>query len=115
MITNELGLFGAAGVVLVVPAVRRARLPGRRAGGGRVLEAAGRRADGGVRAAGVRDRGRRHAGDPADRRDPAVRQLRRQLDRRQLRAARAAADGVPAGARAARRGAARWSASGRSA
>ena len=42
---------------------------------------------------------------PLTGRDAAVRQLRRQLDRRQLRAAGAAADGLRAGARAARRAA----------
>ena len=42
-----------------------------------VLEAAGHRPDRGVRAAGLRDRRRRHARDPADRRDAAVHLLRR--------------------------------------
>ena len=102
VITNELGLFGAAGVVLVYLLFAERGFRGRGAGRGRLLEAAGGRPDGRVRPAGVRDRGRRHAGDPADRRDAAVRQLRRQLDRRQLRAAGAAADGLPGGARAAR-------------
>ena len=74
-----------------LPAVRRARLQGRDAGPRLVLQAAGRRAGRGVRAAGVRDRRRRDAGDPADRRHAALRLLRRLLDRRQLRAARAAA------------------------
>ena len=50
-----------------LPAVRRARLPGRDACRGRLLEAARDGPHGGVRAAGVRDRRRRHAGDPADR------------------------------------------------
>ena len=47
-----------------------------------------------VRAAGVRDRRRRDARDPADRRDAAVRVLRRLVDPRELRAARAAAAGL---------------------
>ena len=42
----------------------------------RLLEAARRRADGGVRAAGVRDRRGRHARDPAHRRNASVRLLR---------------------------------------
>src|SRR5205823_688939 len=54
------------------------------------LHAARGRAHRGLRAPGVRDRRRRDAGDPADRRHAPVRLLRRQLDRRQLHPRRAA-------------------------
>ena len=82
-----------------LPDGRRARLQDRDARAGLVLEAARGRADRGLRAAGVRDRRRRDEGDPADRRDAAVRLLRRLLDRRELRAARAAAARSPTGRR----------------
>ena len=75
-----------------LPAVRLPRLQDRHAGQRRLLEAAGHRAHRRVRPAGVRDRGRGHAGDPADRRDAALRLLRRQLDRGQHGPARAALD-----------------------
>ena len=71
VITNELGLFGAGAVLLDLPAVRRSAASRRRCSRATLLEAARGRADGGVRAAGVRDRRRRHARDPADRRDAA--------------------------------------------
>ena len=91
VITNELGLFGASGGARRLPAVRLSRLQDRDPGPRLVLDAAGRRPVDGVRAAGVRDRRRRHARDPAHRRDAAVHLLRRLLDRGQLRAAGAAA------------------------
>ena len=74
-----------------LPADRRPRLQDRAARQRRLLEAAGDRADRGLLDPGLRDHRRRHPGDPADRRHPALHQLRRQLDRRQLRAAGAAA------------------------
>ena len=63
-----------------VPAARVPRLQDRDARHGRLLEAARRRPDERARAAGVRDRRRRHPRDPAHRRHPAARLLRRQLD-----------------------------------
>src|SRR6059036_532021 len=73
------------------------------AGERRLLEAAGDRADRGLRDPGLRDHRRGDAGDPADRGDAALHQLRRQLDRRQLRAAGAAAAGLRSGAARGRR------------
>ena len=75
-----------------LPAARVPRPAHGAVGGRRLLEAARHRAHVGARHPGVRDRGRRHARDPADRRDAAVRLLRRQLDRGQHGAARAAPD-----------------------
>ena len=86
-----------------LPADHRPRLQGRAARQRRLLEAAGDRADRGLRDPGVRDHRRRHPGDPADRRHPALRLLRRQLDRRQLRPAGAAAAGHRPGAAGSRR------------
>ena len=91
VITDELGLFGAAAVLLtyllfVARGFKTAMLA--RDSFSKLL-AAGLTRD--VRAAGVRDRRRGHAGDPADRRDAAVHLLRRLVDHRQLRAAGAAA------------------------
>ena len=74
-----------------LPAVHLPWLQDRDAGPRLVLDAAGGRAVDGVRAPGVRDRGRGHAGDPPHRRDAAVHLLRRRVDRGQLRAAGAAA------------------------
>ena len=74
-----------------LPDVRGAGVQDRAARQRRLLEAARDRPDRGGRDPGVRDHRRRHQGDPADRRHPAVHQLRRQLDRRQLRPPRAAA------------------------
>ena len=91
LIVNELGLFGACGRDPDLRADRRPRVQDRGDGPRRLLEAARGRADGGLRAPGVRDHRRRHQGDPADRRHPAVRQLRRQLGGRQHGPARAAA------------------------
>ena len=85
-----------------VPAAGRARLQGGADLRRLVLEAAGHRPHRGAGAAGVRDRRRRHARDPADRRHAAVRLLRRLLDRRQLRAGRAAAADLRPGAAARR-------------
>ena len=85
LIVNEVGLFGASAVVLtyLLIAARgfKIALLGRR----RLLEAARHRPHRRLRDPGLRDHRRRHAGDPADRRHPALHQLRRQLDRRQLR------------------------------
>ena len=94
VIVNELGLDRRVRRALHLPAGRRARLQDRHARARLVLQAAGHRADGGLRAAGLRDRRRRHQGDPADRRDAAVHLLRRLVDPRELRAARAAAAGL---------------------
>ena len=85
-----------------LPAVRLPRLQDRAHRQRRLLEAAGHRAHLGARAPGVRDRRRRHARDPAHRRDAAVRLLRRQLDRREHGAAGAAPDRVRPRARRAR-------------
>ncbi len=87
VITDELGLFGGGRRAAHLPAVRMARVQGRAAGARLVLDADGRRAHGHVRATGVRDRRRRHARDPAHRRDAALHLLRRVLDRGQLRVA----------------------------
>ena len=94
VIVNELGLFGACGLLLVYLLFVARGFKTAHGGRRRLLEAAGGRADRGVRAPGVRDRRRRDQGDPADRRDAAVRVLRRQLDRGQHGAAGAAADRV---------------------
>ena len=105
VIVNELGLIGACAVLLHLPAGRRARLQDRHARARLVLQAAGHRADRGLRAAGLRHRRRRHARHPADRRDAALHLLRRLVDPGQLRAARAAAADLrpraPRGGRAA--------------
>ena len=103
VIANELGLVGACGLILVymLLAERGFRTATLASDSFSKLLAAGpeRR----LRAPGVRDRRRRHARDPADRRHAAVRLLRRLLDPRQLRPARAAAAGLrpraPAGGR----------------
>ena len=92
VLTNEAGLFGAAGLIgvyllLVYRGLRTALSAG---DGFSKLLATG--PHGGARDPGVRDRGRRHARDPADRRDAAVRLLRRQLDRGEHGAAGAAPD-----------------------
>ena len=92
VIVNEIGLFGACGLLLVYLLFVGPRVQDGHGGRRRLLQAAGRGAERGVRAAGVRDRGRRDQGHPADRRDAAVRVLRRQLDRGQHDAAGAAAD-----------------------
>ena len=99
VIVNDLGLVGGCRAARDLPADRRARLQDRDAGHRLVLEAARHGPDGGDGAAGVRDRRRRHARDPADRRDAAVRVLRRLLDRGQLHPARAAAGDLQPGAR----------------
>ena len=61
VIVNELGLFGAAGAARRLPAVHPPRLQDGDDLRRRLRQAARHRADGGVRAAGVRDRRRRHA------------------------------------------------------
>ena len=73
-----------------LPADRGPRLQDRPARRRRLLEAAGDRTHRGLRDPGLRHHRRRHQGDPADRRHPALHQLRRQLDRRQLRPPRPA-------------------------
>ena len=60
----------------------------------RLLEAARHRPHRRLRDPGLRHRRRSHPGDPADRRHPALHQLRRQLDRRQLRPPGTAVAGV---------------------
>jgi hypothetical protein len=77
-----------------LPADHRPRLQGGAARQRRLLEAAGDRPHRGLRDPGLRDHRRRHPGDPADRRHPALRLLRRQLDRRQLRPPGPAAPGL---------------------
>ncbi len=90
LIVNELGLFGAYRAGPRLPARHGPRLQDRSARRRRLLEAARDRADRRLRDPGLRDHRRRHPRDPADRGHPALRQLRRQLDRRQLRPARPA-------------------------
>ena len=91
VITNELGLAGACGLLLVYLMVVERGFKIAMLAQRLVLQAAGGRPDLRLRAAGVRDRRRRDEGHPAHRRDAAVRLLRRLLDRGQLRPARAAA------------------------
>ena len=91
VIVNELGLVGAVGAAARLPAVRRSAASRSRCSRATRSPSCWPRADRGLRAAGVRDRRRRHARDPADRRDAAVRLLRRLVDRGELRAAGAAA------------------------
>ena len=91
VITNELGLVGACGLLGVYLLVIQRGFKIAALAGDSLLQAAGHRADRGVRPAGVRDRRRRDQGDPAHRRDAAVRLLRRLLDPGQLRPAGAAA------------------------
>ena len=91
VITNELGLAGAAALLLVylLFVARGLKIAALARDSFSKLLATGpvvRRRD-----AGVRDRRRRHARDPADRRHAAVRRLRRLVGRDELRAARAAA------------------------
>ena len=100
VITDELGLFGAAAVLLayllfISRGFKTAMLA---RDSFSTLLATGLTC--GVRAAGVRDRRRRHARDPADRRHAAVHLLRRLVDRGQLRAAGAAAAGLRSSAEA---------------
>ena len=103
VLVNEAGLFGAAGVLgaYLLFAYRGFKTATVANDGFSKLLAVG--PDRGVRAAGVRDRRRRHPRDPADRRDAAVRLLRRQLDRREHGPARAAADRLRPRARGALR------------
>ena len=100
VITDELGLFGAAAVLVtyLLFVARGFKTAVLARDSFSTLLAAG--PVGGARAAGVRDRRRCHARDPADRRDAAVHLLRRLVDHRQLRAAGAAAAGVRPGAEA---------------
>ena len=74
-----------------LPADLGPRLQDRPARRRRLLEAARHRPHRRLRDPGLRHHRRRHPGDPADRRHPALHQLRRQLDRRQLRPPGAAA------------------------
>ncbi|CAA9502178.1 MAG: FtsW-like cell division membrane protein CA_C0505, partial [uncultured Solirubrobacterales bacterium] len=66
------------------PAHRPARLQGGDARPGRLLQAPGRRADERLRPAGLRDRRRRDEAHPPHRRHPALRVLRRLVDRGEL-------------------------------
>ena len=91
VITDELGLFGAAAVLITYLLFVARGFKTAVHGPGLVLDADGRRPVGGVRPAGVRDRRRRDPGHPADRRDAALHLLRRLLDRGQLRPAGVAA------------------------
>ena len=94
VITDELGLFGAVAVLitylLFVARGFKTALLARDS----FSDSAGHRTQRDVRAAGVRDRGRRHARDPPDRRDAAVHLLRRLLNRGQPRAGGAPAAGL---------------------
>ncbi len=83
VIVSDLGLFGGAGVVAVYALItaRGFKIAVMARDGFSKLLAAG--PDGRVRPPGGGDHRRRRAVDPADRRDPAVRQLRRQLGDRQ--------------------------------
>ena len=94
LITNEIGLFGAVALIVVylLFAARGFKTALIAGDGFSKLLAAGLTAV--FCAPGVRDRRRRDQGDPAHRRDAAVRLLRRQLDRGEHRAARAAPDRV---------------------
>ncbi len=94
VIVNELGLVGAGALLLDLPAVHRARAEDGDACARLVLQAACGRAVVHHRDAGVRDRGRRHARDPAHRGDAAVRRLRRLLGGDELRAAGVVAGGL---------------------
>ena len=102
VITNELGLAGACGLLLVYLLFIERGFATAMLRAGLLLQAARHRADGGLRAAGVRDRRRRHEGDPAHRRDAAVRVLRRLLDPGQLHPAGPAAARLRPGAEARR-------------
>ncbi len=91
LIVNEVGLIGAVGLLLIyLLIVWRGFKVATVAHDSFSKLLAGRPRDR-VRAAGVRDRRRRDEGDPAHGRHPAVRELRRLLDRRELHPARAAA------------------------
>ena len=102
VITNEVGLFGAAGVVItyLLFAERGFRVAVMSEDGFSKLLATGLTAVFALQAFVIVGGVTRVI--PLTGRDAAVRQLRRQLDRRQLRAAGAAADGLRAGARAPR-------------
>ncbi len=91
VIVNELGLLGGCRRAARLPADHRARLQDGDARDRLVLQAARHRPHRGARPAGLRDRRRGHEAHPADRRDAAVRLLRRVVDRRELHPARAAA------------------------
>ena len=99
VLVNEAGLFGAAGLDRGVSPARLPRPADRFVGRRWLLEAAGHGPHRRSCDPGVRDRRRRHARDPAHRRHAPVRLLRRQLDRRQHGAARAASDRVRSRAR----------------
>ena len=94
VITDETGLAGACGLLLTYLLFVGRGLKIAIAGARLVLQVAGLRAFVRRRDAGVRDRRRRHEGDPADRCDAAVRRLWRLLGGDELRAARAAAGGL---------------------
>ena len=108
---EELGIVGGRGDPRAVPRRRRARPADRRRRGGRLPVAARGRPGAGHRRPGVHHRGRQPQGPAADRRDPAVHQLRRLVAAGQRARHRAAAgplgQGRRAAAAAARRGS-RW-------
>ena len=87
----------------LLPALLLARLPHRRVGHRRLLQAAGRRSGGHLRGADVPHHRRRHPPHPAHRHHAAVRELRRQLAAGQPHAAGPAAHGQPPHQRGARR------------
>ena len=91
VIVNEAGLIGACALLLVylLFVERGMRIAVLAHDGFSKLLAAG--PDDGRRVPGLRDRRRRHARHPADRRDAPLRLLRRLVDRRELRDRRAAA------------------------
>ena len=93
-IAQELGLVGAAGLLLVFMLFVARGFRDRAARRRRLLEAARRRAHVRLRAADLHHRRRRPARDPADRDHAAVRLLRRLQRRRQLHPAGAAAAGL---------------------
>ena len=104
VITNELGLLGAAALLLVYLLIVERGFKTAMLADDSFSKLLADGPDGGLRAAGLRDRRRRHEAHPADRRDAAVRLLRRLVDRRELHPARAAAARLrPRPARGARR------------
>ena len=84
-------MIGAVGTAAPLPGADRARAARRDRAHRRLREAPGHRDHDDLRAADVRDRGRRHAADPAHRRAAAARVVRRVEPRGDLRDARAPA------------------------
>ena len=100
VIVNDLGLVGGAGVIATYLLIAERGFKIATLATRQLLQAARDRPDRGDGAAGVRDRGRRHPGDPAHGRHPSLRELWRVLDRRELHPARAAAADLQPGAEA---------------